>query len=155
MGIDIYAAWRGMKRADKAAQITGFSVHHGHVGYLREAYHGEPYATRVLVPEAFERADWVEIPARLLRERLPQVLDIARKRERAVYGIPRRMRLRRWRAPTSTSWSSARRKSGQVGCPALSARPGNSVSRKPRFWRGFFVLLGEAGAPTHPEEAYD
>ena len=56
-------------------------------GYLREAYHGEPYATRVLVPEAFERADWVEIPARLLRERLPQVLDIARKRERAVYGI--------------------------------------------------------------------
>ena len=54
MGIDIYAEWDGMSEAEKTAQITGFSAEHGHVGYLREAYHGEPYATKVLVPEAFE-----------------------------------------------------------------------------------------------------
>ena len=87
MGIDIYAAWRGMKASDKAAQITGFSVHHGHVGYLREAYHGAPYATRVLVPEAFEeKVDWVEIPARRLRERLPEMLRRAKERELIIDG---------------------------------------------------------------------
>src|SRR5438128_1651131 len=50
MGIDIYAYWDGMTDAEEAAQITGMSVVRGHVGYLREAYHGEPHATRVLVP---------------------------------------------------------------------------------------------------------
>ena len=54
MGIDIYAKWDRMSRQEEAAQITGFSVEHGHVGYLREAYHGEPYATKVFVPQAFE-----------------------------------------------------------------------------------------------------
>ena len=54
MGIDIYAQWDGMTAQEEAAQVTGFSIEHGHVGYLREAYHGEPYATKVLVPEAFE-----------------------------------------------------------------------------------------------------
>jgi hypothetical protein len=49
----VYTSWRGQTEKEQAAQITGFSVVHGHVGYLREAYHGEPYATRVLVPEAF------------------------------------------------------------------------------------------------------
>jgi hypothetical protein len=33
MGIDIYAKWDGMSEAEEAAQITGFSVEHGHVGY--------------------------------------------------------------------------------------------------------------------------
>src|SRR5665213_1209510 len=54
MGIDIYAEWHGMSDAEKKAQVTGFSVEHGHVGYLREAYHGEPYATHVLLAESFE-----------------------------------------------------------------------------------------------------
>jgi hypothetical protein len=54
MGIDIYAEWKGMSEAEKKAQVTGFSVEHGHVGYLHEAYHGEPYATQMLVPESFE-----------------------------------------------------------------------------------------------------
>jgi hypothetical protein len=40
MGVDIYAEWNGMSDADKRAQVTGFSVEHGHVGYLREAYAG-------------------------------------------------------------------------------------------------------------------
>jgi hypothetical protein len=33
IGIDIYAEWDGMSDADKRAQVTGFSVEHGHVGY--------------------------------------------------------------------------------------------------------------------------
>ena len=46
MGIDIYARWNGQSSAEQQAQYTGFSIEHGHVGYLREAYHGAPYATR-------------------------------------------------------------------------------------------------------------
>src|SRR5436190_22708981 len=53
-GIDIYAHWSGKTAAEERAQINGLSVAHGHVGYLREAYDGEPYATRELVPEAFD-----------------------------------------------------------------------------------------------------
>jgi hypothetical protein len=37
MSIDIYARWRDMSAKERDAQITGFSVLHGHVGYLREA----------------------------------------------------------------------------------------------------------------------
>lgn len=63
MGIDVYASWPGMTPADVRAQHTGFSIAHGHTGYLREAYHGSPYATRTLVPEAFDgeqfEKDWV------------------------------------------------------------------------------------------------
>jgi hypothetical protein len=84
MGIDIYASWNGMTKAERDARITGFSIEHGHVGYLREAYHGEPYATMVLVPEAFDLGR-APISARTLRERLPQTLRAAEKREREVY----------------------------------------------------------------------
>jgi hypothetical protein len=84
MGIDIYAEWDGMTEGDHEAQITGFSVVHGHVGYLREAYHGEPYATHVLVPEAFVTGS-AAIPADVLRSRLPQTLAVAEQREREVY----------------------------------------------------------------------
>jgi hypothetical protein len=75
MGIDIYAEWDGMTRPITRAQITGFSVEHGHVGYLREAYHGEPYATTVLVPEAFEERR-AHIYAATLADRLPAVLVV-------------------------------------------------------------------------------
>lgn len=57
MGIDIYMNWDGMTDDEKRAQYTGFDSTAGNVGYLREAYHGGPYATRTLVPEAFE---WTE-----------------------------------------------------------------------------------------------
>jgi len=57
MGIDIYMNWDGMTDDEKRAQYTGFDSTAGNVGYLREAYHGEPYATHALVPEAFE---WTE-----------------------------------------------------------------------------------------------
>jgi hypothetical protein len=86
MGIDIYLSWRNQKEEQQDAQLTGFSVVHGHVGYLREAYHGEPYATRHLVPEAFGSEDGTaEIPAAVLRARLPETLAIAEERERTVY----------------------------------------------------------------------
>ncbi len=84
MGIDIYTHWRTQTEEEKNAQITGFSIAHGHVGYLREAYHGEPYATRHLVAEAFETGDAV-IPAALLRERLPHTLELVEERQRALY----------------------------------------------------------------------
>jgi hypothetical protein len=54
MGIDIYAEWRGMSDEEREVQVTGFSVVRGHVGHLSEPEDGEPYATRVLVPEAFQ-----------------------------------------------------------------------------------------------------
>ena len=86
MGIDVYLKWKGMTEDDRDAQITGFSTTHGHVGYLREAYHGEPYATRHLLPEAFESEDGsAKIAASVLRERLPHTLELAEKRERTIY----------------------------------------------------------------------
>ena len=57
MGIDIYMNWDDMTDDEKQAQYTGFDGTAGNVGYLREAYHGEPYATDTLVPEAFA---WTE-----------------------------------------------------------------------------------------------
>jgi hypothetical protein len=88
MGIDVYAHWRGQTRKEKQSQITGWSIAHGHVGYLREAYHGAPYATRVLAPEAFAQGadpEGTAIRAAVLRERLPLVLATAREREERIY----------------------------------------------------------------------
>ena len=86
----MYAHWRGQTDKEKQAQITGFSIRHGHVGYLREAYHGGPYATRVLAPEAFcdGAKEGVPIRAAVLRERLPLVLATAREREEKIYRQP-------------------------------------------------------------------
>lgn len=87
MGIDIYAEWRDQTPTERDAQATGFSVVSGDVGYLREAYHGEPYATRVLVPEAFAARfqDGAAIPAAVLRKRLPKVLALVRARQLLIY----------------------------------------------------------------------
>lgn len=88
MGIDVYLQWDGMNEAEKSAQYTGFSVQSGHVGYLREAYHGEPYATRVLVPEAFADnapEEGAAISAETMRDRLPDVIGAAKQREMTVY----------------------------------------------------------------------
>ena len=91
MGIDIYATWRDQSDAEAEAQMTGFSVAHGDVGYLREAYHGAPYATRVLMPEAFDLETYPEgapIPAAILRRRLPKAVAVARARQLLVYKEP-------------------------------------------------------------------
>ena len=67
-----------MEEEEKSAQATGFSTTSGDVGYLREAYHGGPYATRILVREAFEADDCrAEIPAEIMRERLTHVTEPA------------------------------------------------------------------------------
>ena len=56
MGIDVYLKWNEMKDEDHKAQLgKGFQTDIGDTGYLREAYHGSPYATQMLVPEAFEQ----------------------------------------------------------------------------------------------------
>ena len=102
MGIDVYLNWNGKTEEEKEAQLTGFSTVHGHAGYLREAYHGGPYATKVLVPEAFDaRSDHtcgtgaeesceacrgVHIPAATLRDRLRRTLIAALCRDAMLYG---------------------------------------------------------------------
>lgn len=79
MGIDIYLQWDGMTEEDKQRQYTGMSTTSGEVGYLRESYHGGPYATKILCREAFESDNCeAEIPAATLRERLTNVTEPAR-----------------------------------------------------------------------------
>jgi hypothetical protein len=87
MGIDIYARWEGQlpDQVEKQLEVWLSGVDGG-AGYLREAYHGEPYATECLVPEAFEAPNGVQIYAAVLRERLPETLRLAEERERTVYG---------------------------------------------------------------------
>jgi len=86
MGIDIYVEWKGQTEEEKEAQITGCSIEHGHVGYLRESYHGEPFATQYLVAEAFDSEDiQAQIPAAVLRKRLPKTIRLAKERLRVVY----------------------------------------------------------------------
>lgn len=79
MGIDVYLKWKNMDQDDEKQQITGFSTTAGGRGYLREAYHGGPYATRILCREAFESETCeAQIPAEILRERLTNVTEPAR-----------------------------------------------------------------------------
>ena len=87
MGIDIYARWENQTGDEVEAQYeAGLTVEAGGIGYLREAYHGEPYVTEYLDAEAFAGKDgFAFIPAATLRERLPETLRLAEKREREVY----------------------------------------------------------------------
>ncbi len=87
MGIDIYAKWQGQTESERTAQATDWlAVERGEIGYLREAYHGEPYATRHLCAEAFasEKAE-AYIPVETLRERLAKTLELVEERERTIY----------------------------------------------------------------------
>jgi len=98
MGIDVYLKWDGMTNEEYEAQLTGFSVTSGDVGYLREAYHGEPYATHELITEDWsdqpynedaERPDYkgcgFSIPNEVLKKRLPKVLKVVKEREITLY----------------------------------------------------------------------
>lgn len=86
MGIDIYSRWSGQTEKEKDEQITGFSTYAGKFGYLREAYHGEPYGTMMLVAEAFDSGDGeATISASVLRSRLPEVLILVGQRQRMIY----------------------------------------------------------------------
>jgi hypothetical protein len=77
MGIDVFLEWDGQKEAREEAagdKPQLFCTTEGHVGYLREAYHGGPYATKLLVPEAFDSETCrAEIPAAVMRERLTNI----------------------------------------------------------------------------------
>lgn len=87
MGIDVYLKWRGQSEEEHRAQITGFSVDAGNVGYLREAYHGGPYATKMLCAEGFDDTNeyGAPIPASVLRERLPTTVAVALYRHHLLY----------------------------------------------------------------------
>lgn len=79
MGIDVYLKWKNMDQDSEKQQVTGFSITAGGQGYLREAYHGGPYATKILCREAFESETCeAQIPAATLRERLTSVTEPAR-----------------------------------------------------------------------------
>ncbi len=86
MGIDVYMAWSDMTEEEEKARYTGFSTHSGHVGYLREAYHGGPYATNVLLPECFQDGNNEhQYDGADLRARLPETVFAALYREAHVY----------------------------------------------------------------------
>ena len=87
MGIDIYMRWDGMTEDDRQKQYTGFDATVGEVGYLREAYHGSPYATHYFVQEAFEdeEYDGVAIPSDTLLQRVPLAVDIHIQRHKEIY----------------------------------------------------------------------
>jgi len=87
MGIDAYMLWEG--KDEEFGRGFGFSVTSGDKGYLREAYHGSPYAIPVLLKECYENEseeESVAIPASVLRSRLPEVIKIVIERENLVYG---------------------------------------------------------------------
>jgi hypothetical protein len=119
MGIDIYAKWDGMTEADENAQAAAFmSCEHGHVGYLREAYHGAPYATKVLVPEAFEESR-VPIYAATLQDRLPATLVVAEERECEIYGVTEQAEINRVLKSYSDFVELCARKEDETGEPCL------------------------------------
>jgi hypothetical protein len=87
MGIDIYLRWEGMTEEEQNKQYSGFSTVNGHNGYLREAYHGDIYATRIFCPEAFDenKKCQAQIPAATLRKRLPETIKTVIRRHKETY----------------------------------------------------------------------
>jgi hypothetical protein len=83
MGIDIYAYSRDPGEPQEEPMWS--TIDSGNKGYLREAYHGEPYATKYLVLEAFQCPEGALIPAQTLRRRLPETLRLAGERTRKLY----------------------------------------------------------------------
>jgi hypothetical protein len=119
MGIDIYAEWTGMTQAERAAQFGCCGVGFGHVGYLREAVPGQPYATLALVPEAFQGDDRVPVYAEKLEERLPAALEIAERREREIYGVSDQAEINRVLKSYRDFVSLCTRKEAETGEPCL------------------------------------
>ena len=116
MGIDIFTRWNGQTEEERTAQNTGFSVHHGHVGYLREAYHGTPYATTYLVAEAFENGQ-AQIPAAVLKARLPLTIKLVTEREEQLYGTTDRSEIERVIASFIDFVQLCERKEAETGEP--------------------------------------
>jgi hypothetical protein len=119
MGIDIFAKWDGMTEAEEAAQIAGCSEVQGHIGYLHEAYQGQPYATVVLAREAFLGCHRVRIQATKLKDRLATTLAVAEQREREVYGVTDDAQIERLRKSYRDFVDLCARKEAETGKPCL------------------------------------
>ena len=99
MGIDCYNQTAQDLNGNDSGQ--GFDITAGDKGYLREAYHGNPYGTMHLLSECFEidkvigslsgHDEGVEyeikvfIPAKLLRKRLSKTLELVAERYKSNY----------------------------------------------------------------------
>ncbi len=99
MGIDCYNQTAQDLNGNDSGQ--GFDITAGDKGYLREAYHGNPYGTMHLLSECFEidkvigslsgHDEGVEyeikvfIPAKLLRKRLPKTLELVAELHKLNY----------------------------------------------------------------------
>lgn len=70
MGIDVYLEWDNKTDEEEKAQYVGFDVRSGDVGYLREAYHGGPYGTHILIQEDWNVEGGVEVENSVLRSRM-------------------------------------------------------------------------------------
>lgn len=80
MGIDVYMRWPDQTEEEHKAQITGFSIHHGHTGYLREPYFRKgPSVIAALLPYDWDEETF-EAPAAELRKNLPDALDALKER---------------------------------------------------------------------------
>ena len=94
MGIDCYLVNpdSGELHAEETGQRDrmGFNTLSGDAGYLREAYHGGPYATHVLLEEGWNDGDIDDkgnfsLPASTLRNRLSETLEAAAIRNKSLY----------------------------------------------------------------------
>lgn len=86
MGIDVYLRWKGQNESEEKKQYTGYRADCGNVGYLREAYHGGPYATKVFVPEGWvDSPELPKVPAKVLMSRVPAAVMISMYRHHLVY----------------------------------------------------------------------
>ena len=83
MGIDMYMRWKGMDSSDTDAQFALEGG--GSVGYLRESYHGGPYATQIIAPECWSGEQEQRIPAKTLASRAPHAVVAALIRDATIY----------------------------------------------------------------------
>jgi len=77
MGVDVYLTWDGQTEEEREAQFTGFSIAHGHVGYLRASIGMvlENEVLRTLFPEEYwELKEPLEYDFKKNWENLPFVL---------------------------------------------------------------------------------
>jgi hypothetical protein len=86
MGLDIYLRWEGMTKEERKAQITGYSIVAGKVGYLRGAYNGHIGldALNILFKDInFDGYDWI-VNIKFLEKQLEELekgLFITRKKD--------------------------------------------------------------------------
>ena len=87
MGIDIFAEWDKQSKSKRKTPLDAWlATVSADIGYLRESYHGEPYATRFLFAEAFaSETGKAQIPAETLESRLPMALKLVEERARKLY----------------------------------------------------------------------